>query len=153
MKHIHLSAVAACDLVLAACANSGARYEPVADGPTSVTYASDLEACQALATERGYINGDTRNNALIGAGLGALAAVADDEVNDTEGAITGAIVGAVAGAGATMIETRSPANLLVGSCALTFSEWLERVKGIEPSSSAWEAAALPLSYTRAPKGI
>ena len=26
---------------------------------------------------------------------------------------------------------------------------LERVKGIEPSSSAWEAAALPLSYTRA----
>jgi hypothetical protein len=26
--------------------------------------------------------------------------------------------------------------------------WLERVKGIEPSYSAWEAAALPLSYTR-----
>jgi hypothetical protein len=25
---------------------------------------------------------------------------------------------------------------------------LERVKGIEPSYSAWEAAALPLSYTR-----
>jgi hypothetical protein len=25
---------------------------------------------------------------------------------------------------------------------------LERVKGIEPSLSAWEAAALPLSYTR-----
>ena len=28
------------------------------------------------------------------------------------------------------------------------SKKLERVKGIEPSSSAWEAAALPLSYTR-----
>jgi hypothetical protein len=25
----------------------------------------------------------------------------------------------------------------------------ERVKGIEPSSSAWKAVALPLSYTRA----
>jgi len=25
---------------------------------------------------------------------------------------------------------------------------LERVKGIEPSSGAWEALALPLSYTR-----
>ena len=25
---------------------------------------------------------------------------------------------------------------------------LERVKGIEPSSVAWEATALPLSYTR-----
>jgi hypothetical protein len=28
---------------------------------------------------------------------------------------------------------------------------LERVKGIEPSYSAWKAAALPLSYTRARK--
>ena len=28
------------------------------------------------------------------------------------------------------------------------SETLERVKGIEPSSSAWKAVALPLSYTR-----
>ena len=28
-------------------------------------------------------------------------------------------------------------------------ETLERVKGIEPSYSAWKAAALPLSYTRA----
>jgi hypothetical protein len=27
---------------------------------------------------------------------------------------------------------------------------LERVKGIEPSYSAWKAAALPLSYTRIP---
>src|SRR5271166_6501200 len=30
-----------------------------------------------------------------------------------------------------------------------FSQVLERVKGIEPSYSAWKAAALPLSYTRA----
>jgi hypothetical protein len=28
------------------------------------------------------------------------------------------------------------------------SKNLERVKGIEPSYSAWKAAALPLSYTR-----
>jgi hypothetical protein len=30
---------------------------------------------------------------------------------------------------------------------------LERVKGIEPSSSAWKAVALPLSYTRDFKGL
>ncbi len=30
---------------------------------------------------------------------------------------------------------------------------LERVKGIEPSSVAWEATALPLSYTRAMPGL
>jgi hypothetical protein len=28
------------------------------------------------------------------------------------------------------------------------SDEMERVKGIEPSYSAWKAAALPLSYTR-----
>ena len=27
---------------------------------------------------------------------------------------------------------------------------MERVKGIEPSYAAWEAAVLPLNYTRAP---
>ena len=32
---------------------------------------------------------------------------------------------------------------------LSYSSWqTERVKGIEPSSSAWKAVALPLSYTR-----
>src|SRR5277367_6632222 len=30
---------------------------------------------------------------------------------------------------------------------------LERVKGIEPSSSAWKAVALPLSYTRGQKQL
>ena len=30
---------------------------------------------------------------------------------------------------------------------------LERVKGIEPSSKAWEALALPLSYTRVKKSF
>ena len=30
---------------------------------------------------------------------------------------------------------------------------MERVKGIEPSYSAWEAAALPLSYTRVADGL
>ena len=28
---------------------------------------------------------------------------------------------------------------------------LERVKGIEPSYEAWEAAVLPLNYTRVPR--
>src|SRR6202008_4138864 len=32
-------------------------------------------------------------------------------------------------------------------------ERLERVAGIEPASSAWKAAALPLCYTRPPGGL
>ena len=31
-----------------------------------------------------------------------------------------------------------------------FSRVVERVKGIEPSYAAWEAAVLPLNYTRKP---
>ncbi len=40
---------------------------------------------------------------------------------------------------------RLPLCSISGAKSLT---WLERVKGIEPSYSAWKAAALPLSYTR-----
>ena len=116
MTRIHLAALAVSGFALAACANSGASYRPVADGPTDVAYESDLQDCQSVATERSYLNGDTRNNALIGAGLGALAGIADDEVNDTEGAISGAIVGAVAGAGVTMIETRGERRDIVVDC-------------------------------------
>ena len=36
-------------------------------------------------------------------------------------------------------------NLTASDCRLSASK---RVKGIEPSSSAWKAVALPLSYTR-----
>ena len=36
---------------------------------------------------------------------------------------------------------------------LNWEGYLERVKGIEPSYSAWEAAALPLSYTRIAKKL
>jgi hypothetical protein len=42
-------------------------------------------------------------------------------------------------------------NQIADEGSMLFSEktvTLERVKGIEPSYSAWEAAALPLSYTR-----
>jgi hypothetical protein len=44
----------------------------------------------------------------------------------------------------------APANH-VHLAAQNGAKWLklvERVKGIEPSSSAWKAVALPLSYTR-----
>ncbi len=103
-------------LALSGCANTGAKYEPIADGPVSVTYAADLENCQQLATDRGYINADTKTNAMIGAGLGALAGIADDDVNDTEGAIAGAVVGAIAGGGAGMVETREQRRQIVIDC-------------------------------------
>jgi hypothetical protein len=44
-------------------------------------------------------------------------------------------------------ESSKP-EALVGTMVLTRAFGLERVKGIEPSLSAWEADVLPLNYTR-----
>jgi hypothetical protein len=45
-----------------------------------------------------------------------------------------------------LLESSAPR--LTRDVAAKLLELLERVKGIEPSYSAWKAAALPLSYTR-----
>ena len=42
----------------------------------------------------------------------------------------------------------SKTEALVGTMVLTGASGMERVKGIEPSLSAWEADVLPLNYTR-----
>src|ERR1700744_4209433 len=44
-------------------------------------------------------------------------------------------------------QLRTPQRCGIGS-RREVQQILERVKGIEPSSSAWKAVALPLSYTR-----
>ncbi len=103
-------------LAVTACANTGAAYEPIVDGPVSESYAADLASCQQLATEHAYLNANTRTDALIGAGIGAIAGVADDEVSDTEGAVAGAVVGAIAGAGAGAAEVHEERRQIVIEC-------------------------------------
>ena len=49
------------------------------------------------------------------------------------------------------LKILNPDNDLRRSLAFGGSAWkveVERVKGIEPSYEAWEAAVLPLNYTR-----
>ncbi|MCP5145564.1 MAG: glycine zipper family protein [Gammaproteobacteria bacterium] len=102
--------------LLLGCANTGAHYQPIVDGPLSNRYGSDLIACQQLATARSYANDDTKSNAAIGAGLGALAGLADDSVGTAEGLLAGAVVGALAGSGASMLETREQRRQVVITC-------------------------------------
>ena len=45
----------------------------------------------------------------------------------------------------TTVKQQGPVS---GSVALTWAFTLERVTGIEPALSAWEADVLPLNYTR-----
>ncbi|WP_375547583.1 glycine zipper family protein [Oceanicaulis alexandrii] len=103
-------------LALGACAGGGADYAPVVDGPRSVAYQADLQACQALARERALMNADTRTDMAIGAGIGALAGLADDDVTDTEGALAGALVGAAVGGMSGALETRDERRQMVVDC-------------------------------------
>lgn len=116
MKIFILTVSAIAVLAVTGCANSGAKYAPIADGPVSPVYAADQEGCQQLATKRSYVNDDTKTDAVIGAGLGAVAGLADDDVNDTEGAIAGAVLGAIAGGGSAMLETRAQRRQIVIDC-------------------------------------
>ena len=51
--------------------------------------------------------------------------------------------------GKTLSEVFSPVPEVKNRSRAKSLKKMERVKGIEPSYSAWKAAALPLSYTRA----
>lgn len=103
-------------LALGACAGGGADHAPVVDGPRSVAYQADLQACQALARERALINADTRTDMALGAGIGALAGLADDDVTDTQGALAGALVGAAVGGMSGALETRDERRQMVVEC-------------------------------------
>lgn len=64
--------VIASALTATACAGGGADYAPVVDGPRSMAYQADLQACQALARERALMNADTRTDMVLALGSARL---------------------------------------------------------------------------------
>ena len=92
------------------CSNTAAGYQPIVDGPRDAKYAQNLQACQQLAQQRSYVNGDVKTEALLGGVLGAL--TADDDVTATEGFLAGGLIG---GAGRSW-ETRDERKNIVVSC-------------------------------------
>ncbi len=83
---------------LGACADSGARYTPILDGPETAAYRADLAACQSLARDQRQFDQETLGAAVLGAGLGAALGAADDGTTAGEGAAAGLIGGGLAGA-------------------------------------------------------
>ena len=86
--------------ILAACANSGANYQPVIDGPVGPNYANDLAQCQNLASQQGAFDSSTAGQAVAGAAVaGGTAALIDNTgSNARDAALVGAAVGVTAGA-------------------------------------------------------
>ena len=122
MRHIKSSTpslrgvlIAGAALTLTACA-SGASYMPIVDGPQDAKYSADLGDCSQLAKTRNYVNGDSKTSALLGAGLGGLLGLADDDGGSTGDVIGGAVIGAILGGGKQVFKARTQRKKIVINC-------------------------------------
>ncbi|OAN77824.1 hypothetical protein A8B78_13735 [Jannaschia sp. EhC01] len=97
-------------LIVAACADSGANYQPILDGPATPAYRSDLSACQTLA--RNQFGQEALGAAALGAGAGAVLG----EVDEAGDALGGAIFGALAGGAAGAVDVSDRRQVIVLEC-------------------------------------
>lgn len=98
----------------AACANTGANYTPVIDGPKGPEYTADLAACQQLAAQGGVVDGRVAGSAAAGAGIGAASTVIWDGNSDNLG--EAAAVGAIAGLTSGVIQKNAKRENIVKNC-------------------------------------
>ncbi len=98
----------------AACATSGANYQPVIDGAVGPNYSNDLAQCQALASQQGAFSSTTGEKALAGAAVagGATAVFNNKGTNARDAALVGAAAGAIAGA----VDQQQSKEAIVRNC-------------------------------------
>jgi len=98
-------------VLLAACANSGANYQPILDGAPTPAYRADLGACQALAANQTQFDQDTMAATVLGAGAGAVLGQAD-----SGDAMGGAVAGALAGGIGSAVDASERRESIVIEC-------------------------------------
>ncbi len=98
--------------LIAACADSGAHYRPILDGPATPAFQADLAACQTLARTQRQLDQETLGAAALGAGAGALLGKVDDDGD----ALGGAIAGALAGGAASAVNVNERREAIVIEC-------------------------------------
>ncbi len=114
MPRLALTAALPLFCIASACANTGANYQPVIDGPVGPNYSADLAACQSLAASQPAIDGSTAGAAAAGAaGAAATSAIINDSSSDIGRA---AAAGAVLGAGANAIQRNQNRETIVRNC-------------------------------------
>lgn len=111
------SLLTALAFVLAACAAQ--TYQPVIDpkGVDMGKYEQDLQECRALAQQVDAA-GDTAQNALLGAGVGAAGGAALGALSGDAGigAATGAVLGAFGAGGASGIQKNEKQKQIIDNC-------------------------------------
>lgn len=114
MPNRKLSLILPALLTVAACADVGANYQPIVDGPVSPNYNADLAQCQALARQQGTVDANTARSAAIGAaGVAGTKAIIDDSASDLGRA---AVAGALVGAGASAISNTQKQQVIIRNC-------------------------------------
>lgn len=98
-------------VLMAACADSGANYQPILDGTPTHAYQADLNACQTLARNQKQFDQDTVAATVLGAGVGAALGEAD-----SGDALGGAIAGALAGGVSSAVEVSERRETIVVEC-------------------------------------
>jgi len=101
---------------LGGCANTGAAYKPIVDGPMGAKYTQDVSDCRSLAEDRKLLNGNSKETALLAAGLTGLSLLADDKDINLGDALLGVVIGGALGAGAGAMETRDERKQIVKNC-------------------------------------
>lgn len=96
---------------LAACADSGANYQPIVDGQPTAAFQSDLAACQALARDQNQFDQERVAATVLGAGAGAILGEAD-----SGDALGGAVAGALAGGVASSVDVNERRKAIVIEC-------------------------------------
>ncbi|WP_424929470.1 glycine zipper family protein [Amaricoccus tamworthensis] len=96
---------------LAACADSGANYQPILDGQPKAAFQSDLAACQALARNQNQFDKERVAATVLGAGAGAILGEAD-----SDDALGGAVAGALAGGVASSVDVNERREAIVIEC-------------------------------------
>lgn len=110
MKHTFFALIAV--PLVVACADSGANYQPILDGPVTPAFQADLAACQTLARNQSQFDQETVAASVLGAGAGALLGEADESAD----ALGGAVAGALAGGAASAVNVSERREAIVVAC-------------------------------------
>jgi hypothetical protein len=100
--------------VAAACANTGANFQPVIDGPVGPNYSADLAQCQALAARQPALGPNTASTVATTTGVAAAGtALVNNTGNNVRDA---AAIGAIAGLAAAGLEGNANRETIIRNC-------------------------------------
>ncbi|WP_425045476.1 glycine zipper family protein [Primorskyibacter sp. S87] len=101
-------------LLVAGCANSGANYKPVVDGPVGPAYEADLAACQSLAASSPTVDGNTAGSAATGAAVAGASSVIWN--GNSDNLAEAAAVGLIAGITGDAVQKNKQRESVVKNC-------------------------------------